>query len=389
MTALIISTARNFSVYKELFFRIDEEVLKQNVETMEKLQRINQIYTKNNIQCSKIQETLENKSAKLNWLKSFADVLTRKSTFEEVKSLIEEADKEGMSDSPEKQHLESMIQAAQSFFNQQKKVLEEKAGNINHSSDSLQSEFDRVDKCENFETAEKLFSRAITSAKELIQKKLSLAELEALAERGKHLEIDFLEVTSELEAEIQRVKNWQSLTQPGKISEFIEYIREMCSLSAFLPEMLQKLDLFEKCKTLHLRLLYFLKAAENSTQKKEKGATSAKADTMVDESEETNEAPKGIKLHLQEAKELKETIENQEFTFEDEFQQLKDKIKHCENLQQKLQKHLDVQLDPALLKSLQKDADKAAFTFKELEDIQHKVINFLNDVLMRILIPIR
>ena len=35
-------------------------------------------------------------------------------------------------------------------------------------------------------------------------------------------------------------------------------------------------------------------------------------------------------------------------------------------------------MDSALLKSLQKDADKAAFSFKELEDTQQKVMLYLN-----------
>ena len=60
---------------------------------------------------------------------------------------------------------------------------------------------------------------------------------------------------------------------------------------------------------------------------------------MIDESEETNEAPRAKKMPLKDAKELKEKVENQEFKFEEEFQQLKEKIKHCENLQQKLQKN--------------------------------------------------
>ena len=188
-------------------------------------------------------------------------MLSRKSTFEEVKGLIEQAERSNISseESPEKQHLESMVQVAQLFFDQQKKIFEERADHINLGSDSLHNEFARVDKCENLETAGTLISDFISRTKELIQKKLSLSELEVLAQKGRHLEIDFLAVTSQLEAEIQRVKSWQNMKQPLKISEFIEYIKEMCSLPVFLPEMLQKLDVFEKCKLLHLRLLYFIR----------------------------------------------------------------------------------------------------------------------------------
>lgn len=344
-------------------------MLKKNIQTIEKLRGINRIYTKNSIQGTHVQEIMEKKAARLEWLKSFANVISRKATFEEVKSLIEQANRDGIStaESPEKQYLESMVQSAQAFFSQQRAIFEEKTSNINLGSDSLQNEFDRVDKCENFEMAEQLFSRIISRTKDLIQKKLSLSELEALAEKGKQLQIDVSAVTARLEAEIQRVKHWQSLKQPLKVSEFIEYMREMCSLAVFLPEMLEKLDRFEKCKSLHLRLFYFIKTTEHKKDK-------SKADAMVDESEEAHEVTRIDRMQLKDAKELKEKIENQEFKFEEEFHQLKDKIKHCEVLQQKLQKHLDGPLDPVVLKPLQKDTEKAAFTFSKLEEIQQKVI---------------
>lgn len=328
------------------------------------------------MQGSKTQETaIEKKNEKIHWLKAYAEVTSRKTTFEEVRKLIELADRVQIkaSESPERQRLEKILQSALLFIQQQKKFFADRVNQINTDSQMLQDICESATNSETFEIAEQLFSKSIAKFKELIQKRMTFSELESLIAKAKSLEIDFSQLLPALENESSKVKYWRSLKPPLTFSGFVAYIKEMCSLAVFLPEMLPLLDQFEKCKRLQLRVISFLKSTECTTSRKEQSTSSVlrPTDSMISESEEKRDEVQ--KIHLKYAKELKQQIESQEITFEEEFQQLQEKIRFCENLQYRLQRTLETQLDPNTLILFQKEAEKAAFTFSELEELQDKV----------------
>lgn len=354
-----------------------ETVTKKSNETVEKPKGLDSLHMKNKIQEAKNQDTLEKKNERLQWVKSCGELASRKTTFEEVRKLIEQADRIQIksSESTERQHLERILQSALLFFHQQKKFFADRVSLMNADSQTVQEICENAVSSESYEIAEQLFSRGIEKFKELIQKRISLSELESLIAKAKGLDIDFTELLPALETELFRVKYWRNLYQPLMFSEFVAYIKEMCSLAVFLPEMLQNLDRFEKCKRLQLSSIYFLRSTEHSTSRKDQSTSSfvQKSDSMIDESEERAEEGRIQKIHLKYAKELKFQIESQEIKFEDEFQHLRDKIRHCENLQYRIQRTLETQIDPNVLKTLQKEADKVPFTFSELETLQDKV----------------
>lgn len=356
------------------FHRINDENMKKNIEKAEKLKAINKLYNKVHIKGA---QSDDKKAASVDWLKRFAEVTAKKPTLEEVKTLIEQADRIQLTpeDSSERRYLETMIQAGKTFFNKEYAFLLEKMNIINAENEAFQSETEKTPAAETLEDAEQSFVQIVSRTKELLQKRLKLEDVEEQIAKGKNLEIDFTNVVGLLEKEVERVKAWQNKKVPTKVSEFMAHIGEMSSLVIFVPEMTTILEQFEQCKKLQLRLTHMLQLIELSTQKKDKKKPAAnKANQMIDEAEETAEQATGPRVPLKDAQELIQEIEAQEFNFEEDFHSLKEKIKHCETLQQKIKKQLESKLESSHLKTLQKDVEKVVFKFPELEEIQQKVI---------------
>lgn len=319
------------------------------------------------------------KLANTDWLKTFADVSAKRPSLEEVKKLIEQADHINLSitDSTERQQLEKMLQSAKTSLNSQHTFFLEKLNAINKENSTFQNEMDNVPASDSLESAEQNFLQIVSRAKNLIQKRLSLSEFEEQLSVMKSSEIGFSGATVLLEKEIERTKEWQNKKDHSKASELIEHFKEMSSMVIFVPEMLTRLEQFENCKKLQLRLVYMLRLIELSTLKKDnKKGTNSKSDQMIDESEEAIDHLTPSRVLLSDAQTLRDEFEAQVFKFDDDYQNFKDKVKHCETLQEKITKQFHGKLESNQIKTLQKDIDKAVFTFPELEDVQHKVNNF-------------